>query len=108
MRRAIKSLLRKIAHELYECADGEAAIEAYARLRPDWLVMDIEVPVVDGVTATRRILAAFPAASIVLVTSFDDARLRAAAIDAGARAYLLKDDLTDLGAMVQSGAAEQE
>jgi DNA-binding NarL/FixJ family response regulator len=72
-------------------ADGGEGVDAAARLRPDVVLMDLKMPVLDGVEATRRIAALAPETAVVVLTSFaDQARIRRA-IDAGATGYLLKD-----------------
>lgn len=70
---------------------GEEAIEAARRLGPDVILMDLEMPGTDGVQATTRIKAADPGAQVVVLTSFSDQPRILAALDAGARGYLLKD-----------------
>jgi DNA-binding NarL/FixJ family response regulator len=72
-------------------SDGAEGVDAAARLRPDVVLMDLSMPNVDGVEATRRIAARVPGTPVVVLTSFaDQARIRRA-IDAGASGYLLKD-----------------
>ncbi len=71
--------------------DGAAAIERAAELGPDVVLMDISMPVMDGIEATRKITAADPEARIVILTSFSDQKGILEAIDAGAIGYLLKD-----------------
>src|SRR5262245_32905860 len=96
MREAIKWMLDGLVAEMQECSDGYEALGAYIRFRPDWVLMDIKMRAVDGLTATRQIRDAFPDARIVILTSYDDSLLREAARDAGAFGYLLKDDLLSL------------
>jgi CheY-like chemotaxis protein len=96
MRRTIKSSIEDLADHLYECADGANALAEYARRRPDWVLMDIMMPGVDGLTATRQLKAAFPDARIVMVTSCDEQSLRDEARLAGAHGYVLKENLQDL------------
>jgi DNA-binding NarL/FixJ family response regulator len=74
-----------------EAADGEAAIAAAARLRPDVILMDLVMPGVDGLEAIGRIRAAEPAARILVLTSFASADQVLPALRAGAAGYLLKD-----------------
>jgi DNA-binding NarL/FixJ family response regulator len=74
-----------------EAANGEEAIEAYARLHPDIVLMDLRMPVMDGLTATRAILADDPNARIVVLTTYDGDEDIHRALAAGARGYLLKD-----------------
>lgn len=80
-----------------EAANGEEAIEAYARLRPDIVLMDLRMPVMDGLTATRAILADDPNARIIVLTTYDGDEDIHRALSAGARGYILKDMMrTDL------------
>ena len=72
-------------------ADGEEAVAATLALRPDVVMMDLAMPNLDGVAATRRISAAAPDVRVVVLTSFADNTRILDAIDAGARGYLLKD-----------------
>jgi DNA-binding NarL/FixJ family response regulator len=71
--------------------DGDEAVELAARSEPDVILMDLSMPHVDGVVATRRIVAAGSGARIVVLTSFSDRARIVDALDAGAIGYLLKD-----------------
>jgi DNA-binding NarL/FixJ family response regulator len=96
MRGLIRVVVSGLVDAIYECGDGEAALAAVAEHRPDWVLMDIEMPRADGITTTRRIKAAFPAARVVIVTQYDDNRLRRAAREAGADGYVLKESLMEI------------
>jgi DNA-binding NarL/FixJ family response regulator len=74
-----------------EVADGAEAVEAAVRLRPDVAVMDVRMPRVDGLEATRRILAAAPGVRVLILTTFGEDRDVYAALRAGASGFLLKD-----------------
>lgn len=74
-----------------EAADGARAVELAARLLPDVVLMDLVMPEVDGIEATRRIKAVSPATKVIVLTSFDDDEKVFPAIKAGAAGYLLKD-----------------
>ncbi|WP_028048718.1 response regulator transcription factor [Cellulomonas sp. URHD0024] len=88
-----------------QAADGAEAVERVAELEPDVVLMDLSMPVLDGVEATRRIVAARPETHVVVLTSFSDQRRVADALAAGAVGYLLKDcDPRDLVAAVRSAA----
>jgi DNA-binding NarL/FixJ family response regulator len=76
-----------------EAANGEEALERYRELRPDVVLMDLRMPVMDGLSATRAILAEFPEARIVALTTYDGDEDIHRALEAGARGYLLKDML---------------
>jgi DNA-binding NarL/FixJ family response regulator len=74
-----------------QAADGQQAVELVLRLEPDVILMDLSMPIMDGVEATRRILAELPGARIVVLTSFSDSDKVREALAAGAVGYLLKD-----------------
>ena len=71
-------------------ADGAEGVTATVTLRPDVVLMDLAMPNVDGIAATRRILAEAPGTRVVVLTSFSDNTRIHAALDAGALGYLLK------------------
>ena len=99
MRRLIRSFLPQ-GHQIVECADGAEAVAGYQKYRPDWVTMDIKMPLLDGIAATARIKAAFSQARIIIVTEFTNDGLREAARKAGARDYILKEDLSPLGLLM--------
>ncbi|WP_432885915.1 response regulator [Kribbella sp. CA-245084] len=74
-----------------EAADGAEAVDAVRRLRPDVVLMDIRMPVMDGLEATRRILAGPTDCRVLILTTFDLDRYVYAALAAGASGFLLKD-----------------
>lgn len=74
-----------------EAPDGGTAVELVTRSRPDVVLMDLSMPGIDGVEATRRVRAIQPDAQVVVLTSFTDAGKVGDALEAGAVGYLLKD-----------------
>jgi DNA-binding NarL/FixJ family response regulator len=74
-----------------EAENGQVAIECVAKLQPNVVLMDIRMPVMDGVTATKEICRQFPNVNILVLTTFDDDTYVTAAIKYGAKGYLLKD-----------------
>jgi DNA-binding NarL/FixJ family response regulator len=76
-----------------EAVDGQDAIEKVEALRPQLVLMDIHMPVLDGIDATRRITAEHPTVAVVLLSSYDQADLPLEVEDSGARAYLHKEEL---------------
>jgi DNA-binding NarL/FixJ family response regulator len=96
MRRMIRTVVAGLVDAVHECDDGAEAPAVYAAHQPDWVLMDVEMARVDGITATREITTAFPGARILIVTQYDDARICRAALEAGARGCLLKENLWEL------------
>jgi DNA-binding NarL/FixJ family response regulator len=74
-----------------EAANGEEAIRLAVNLHPDVVLMDVRMPVLDGVAATRRLHNLIPACHIIVLTTFDDDEYVFEALRAGAIGYLLKD-----------------
>jgi DNA-binding NarL/FixJ family response regulator len=74
-----------------EAANGEAALAQVAALRPQVVLMDLRMPILDGVAATRRLRAEHPDVQVIALTTFDDDADVFAALRAGAIGYLLKD-----------------
>lgn len=93
IRSLVARVLRQCGHQVIESSDGLDAIERFDSLRPDWVIMDIEMPRMDGLSATCAILRAHPAARIVIITQHDSEAFREAASEAGALAFLAKDEL---------------
>lgn len=96
VRRMIRSLLEEIDTEVVECSDGAAAVAAYDDLSPDWVLMDINMQPVDGLTAMRTILAKHPDAKITVISQYQDARTRDTALAMGAYAFVGKEDLMSI------------
>jgi len=92
----IRTGLRGILRERFgfqivgELADGAGVVESVAELRPDVVLMDVRMPGVDGVSATRALRAADAAPPILVLTTFDDEEILAGALRAGAAGFLLK------------------
>jgi len=74
-----------------EAGNGEEALAACGALRPDVVLMDVRMPVLDGVSATRRIQVQHPRTRVVMLTTFDDDEAIFEGLRAGAVGYLLKD-----------------
>jgi DNA-binding NarL/FixJ family response regulator len=78
-----------------EAADGEEALQKCASLKPDVVLMDLRMPVLDGAAATRRLKVGQPAIRVIVLTTFDEDAYIFDGLRAGAIGYLLKDAPTD-------------
>ncbi|MGY1682655.1 response regulator [Geodermatophilus sp. SYSU D01176] len=78
-----------------EAGDGQQALERAAELQPDVVLMDLHMPVLDGIAATRRLRVEQPGVRVLALTTFDDDEDVFAALRAGALGYLLKDVSSD-------------
>jgi DNA-binding NarL/FixJ family response regulator len=101
MRELIKRIIGDLVDEFCECEGGWDAVAVYDAGRlggrlPDWVLMDIRMKDGDGLAATQQIMRADPSARVIIVTSYNDASLREAARQAGARGYVLKENLLEI------------
>lgn len=104
LREMIKQVVAGHASVIYEAADGGEAIALCAAERPDWVLMDLRMKPMDGLRATAAIKAKHPETRVVIVTQYDEAELRAEAARAGACAYVLKEHLQELPAILVAKA----
>ena len=102
IRRVLRRILAGTASAIWECADGSEALAAYEEHRPDIVLMDLRMPHVDGLAATRLIRGYDPSARIIVVTDYLDEDMKTAALEAGARDYVLKQEISGLPEIVES------
>lgn len=87
----VTKMIEGMGHQVVQCArTGSEAVAAYPEMRPDLICMDITMPDMDGIEATRRIMALDAGALIVMVTSHGQEQMVLNAIEAGAKGYVLK------------------
>lgn len=85
-----------------DAADGDAAVEAAQALRPDVVLMDLDLPTIDGIEATRRILAGSSGARVLMLSGVTDREVMDAAAAAGASGYLAKTtSMSDIAAGIR-------
>ena len=96
MRTLIRSIVADLVDSVSECSDGADAQAMYAEQHPDWVFMDVAMPLVNGLTATFKIKGYDPKARIIIVTGQESPTLRAQAESAGAFGFVMKDDLLEL------------
>lgn len=104
-REGLKNLIAPVKNfrVVGEAADGASSVELAARLRPDVVIMDISMPVLNGIGATRRIVAADKKARVVALSMHSEKRYVLEALRAGAKGYLLKESaFEELSAAIRS------
>jgi CheY-like chemotaxis protein len=102
VRQILKTLVAPIANEIDECGDGSDAVSMYEKGQPDFVLMDVDLGEMDGITATRKIVARDPKAKVIIVTNYDENDLREEAEKAGACGYVLKENLLDVLDLLRS------
>ena len=95
-RRMTRYFLGESRFEYEECEDGADALDCYEKTRPEWVLMDWEMRQMNGLEATKKIIEKHPQAKILIVTQYDDEKLKEAARRAGASGFILKENLMDL------------
>jgi len=85
------AIIEELGHQVVTVANtGAKALDAFGEFRPDLVTMDITMPDMDGIAATRWILGRYPTAKIVMVTSHAQKAMVLDALDAGAKGYIIK------------------
>ena len=91
MRMMIKDILVKNGYEIAgEAGNGKEAVEQYQKLKPDLVLMDITMPVMDGIEALKEIRAADPSARVIMCTAMGQEAMVIECIKAGARDFIVK------------------
>jgi DNA-binding NarL/FixJ family response regulator len=109
LRQALRRALEDRGHHVVgEAGDGAAAVALVAEIAPDVIVMDVTMPVLDGIAATRRIVADRPEARVLVLTMHGEPNIVAEALDAGAVAFLTKDaSMLDVVQTIEAVASGQ-
>src|SRR5690242_9254040 len=96
VRRGLRALLPAESSDWKICGEASNGIEAIKkakRLRPDLIIMDISMPEMDGLEATRQILKALPSTEVIVLTVHDSQQMLARVLASGARGCVLKSDV---------------
>jgi len=106
VRRTIRAVVQDLVGDMAECGDGTEVLARFEAFRPDLVLMDIRMPRLDGIAATRRVVAQRPDTRVLVLTTFDLDEYVYDALIAGASGFLLKDvGRDDLVAAVRVVAA---
>jgi DNA-binding NarL/FixJ family response regulator len=92
---ALRRLLSPSCEVVGSVADGVAVVDAAIRLRPDVIVLDLNLPTINGLEACRRIKEALPLSKVVVITATDDEAVRTRAFELGASSFLLKQCIAE-------------
>ncbi len=106
MRHMIRNMVAFPGDAVLECSDGPDAISAFPAMRPDVVLMDLQMPAMNGIQTTKRIKEEFPEANIIIVSNFNDQEFRDEAKEAGANSYFTKDDLIQLQQFIHQSSRE--
>ena len=105
MRQMIKGILQqniKQIKEICECASGEEALDKHDSFSPDWVLMDIKLNKMNGLTAAEIIAKNNSQIKIIIVTQYNEAVYKNKAKEIGVRAYVLKDNLQELVTIIKN------
>lgn len=107
-RMLLKALLSPLHARFSEYENAEEAMRSYAIDQPELILMDLQLGGMDGLSATARIVREHPGAQIVLLTDYDDEDLRSAALEAGARDFLHKENLLPVRQLIADLAESKD
>ena len=96
IRKIVRHLLNNRFEQIHDASNGLEALELYQKFIPDWVVMDIEMPEVDGLVGARMIKNEFPGSRIIMISKFKDEEMISLSKFIGAEAYFFKDDLLQI------------
>lgn len=90
MRNMLRNILIIEGYSIYEASNGEEAVKSYQSYQPDLVLMDITMPIMDGITAIKNIVTSYPEAKIIVCSAMGQKNMVIEAIQAGARDYIVK------------------
>ena len=102
LRKVIRHSLQDKFSDIFEAADRLEAFRMYEEKHPEWVTMDLEMPLVDGLTSIRLIKNKYPDAKIIMVSKFSDDEIMKLSKYVGADAFFMKEDLLEIGDYIET------
>ena len=102
MRELLRTLLSDLAEEIHTYSDGASAIAEYDSYRPDWSVVDVGMPGMDGFAVTSWIKSRYPEAQVAVITQSNNPQMKAVALQSGATSFVTKENLSQLRRLITS------
>ncbi len=96
MRKSIRSIIASNGDLVFECENGSTVLSVYTKEMPDCVFMDINMPIMNGIEATEKLIKNFPKARVIIISNYNDDELREEAKSAGAEKYFIKDNLMEV------------
>ena len=103
MRELLRDLISPLTQSIVECGNGLECIARSSECQPDWIIMDLRMPRLDGLNAARAVRACWPASKVLLVTHFNSPAIAAEAQEAGVISCVSKDELYQLVDLMKGG-----
>ena len=100
LRRVIRTVVAGLAGEIRDCVSAGDLEQTYAAWKPDFVLIDAEMKTLDAFSAMRSIKGVNPSAKVIIVSGYHSAEMREAAMKAGALAYVMKEDLLEIGRLL--------
>lgn len=107
IRSIIRDTVASEQDEIFEYENGLQAVTAYGSVQPDWVLMDLLMDEMDGLTATKRMRESFPGARIIIVTNYDGEPFRREAYALGVTAYVMKENISTLPLLLMNVEAQK-
>lgn len=108
MRKMIRTIVATPTDVVFECENGSLVLGVYTKEKPDYVLMDINMPVMNGIIATAVLIKNFPEAKVLIVSNYNDEVFREEAKNAGAEKYFIKDTLIELKNYLQTRELNNE
>ena len=96
MRQLLIKILEPLSNEIFQCENGLEAVQKNKEITPDIILMDVKMQKMDGLSATELIRKSNPATIIIIVTDYDDEKLKTKALNCGANNYVLKENIFEV------------